>query len=94
MTQVMTVGNTNFEEIKLLKNTSKACNVVARCAEEGWFFEANGESPGPFTFQDMDNHDFETQTVAKLGVDPKEIVIATLRDYERDDASARGTRKR
>jgi len=63
-----------------------APKVEAHCTDNGWIFEADGKRLGPFSLKQMDNMQFDVEITSQLGVEPKDILAAKLRDYGREIA--------
>jgi hypothetical protein len=66
------------------ESSNEKASVVARCTDNGWVFEANSKSLGPFSLKEMSNAEFDMQVSRQLGVESKEILAARLRDYTRE----------
>jgi len=58
--------------------------AVARCTDEGWFFEADCKRLGPFSLQEMISAGFELDLASQLSVEPKDILTAKLKNYTRE----------
>lgn len=57
--------------------------VVQRITDEGYYYQAGDKELGPFTIKDEQGLDFDLGLAAKLGVKPKEILAAQLREIAR-----------
>jgi len=58
--------------------------VNAHCTDEGWLFEAEDKQLGPFSREEVDDLQFDSDIAKELGVEPKEILAAKLIEYERE----------
>jgi len=61
----------------------KAPKVTQRITDVGYYYRAGDIELGPFTVQDEQDLKFDTELAAKLGVEPKEVLKAHLREIGR-----------
>jgi hypothetical protein len=65
-------------------NTRTSTSVVQRITPAGSSYYRAGEVElGPFTFEDEQNLNFDLELAAKLGVDPKEVFLARMKEKQR-----------
>lgn len=57
--------------------------VVQHITDVGYYYRAGDLELGPFTVQDEEDPKFDLELAAKLSVEPKEILLAQLREIQR-----------
>lgn len=62
---------------------SAAPKAIQRITDAGYYYRAGDVELGPFTFQDEQAPKFDADLAAKLGVEPKDILLARLREIVR-----------
>jgi len=75
-------GNSNSVESS--ESEDSVLGLRATCTEDGWIFEANGKSVGPFSLKEMENLESNQALATQLGVEKKEILKAKPVDYRRE----------
>jgi hypothetical protein len=66
-----------------IKDIDVEVKVKIQILKEGVIFEAGDKKLGPYSLDDIDKADFKTKLANELGVEPKEILKAELRELQR-----------